>query len=78
MITVTKRKHAQGWEVLANREPTGLIITKGDPPRYRERQEWLLVTLVGGSSDWSAVLFRTYGMQDAMDAVETIVRRCAT
>jgi hypothetical protein len=41
---ITKHKDEQGWRIYVGGRPTDLIISKGDPPRYRERQTYDLWT----------------------------------
>lgn len=63
----TKKKDPKGWRVFADGRDTGLTITKGDAPKFGQRQEWW----VERDGD-PASLFCKYAVGDCMGVIMTL------
>ena len=65
-MTLKTRKLAEGRYAIVG---TRLIVQRGDPPRYREQQEWFLML----DDDDNTVLLIAFGKAQAVDRVEMIL-----
>lgn len=65
-MTLSKRKDGRDWRVVANGKDTPICIIKGDPPRYREPQEWYVI------HDTEEFLFTAKGLEHAMSRLAII------
>lgn len=67
-MAFTKHKHPDGWRIRWNGKDTRFLIIKGDPPKYREGQQYYLV----GDGDLDAFMFDALGVGAIMEKLETI------
>lgn len=67
-MKITKHKDPHGWRVHVDGKPTAMVICKGDAPRYREPQMYVLVT------DDDDYLFEAAGVGHVLSRIERLAK----
>lgn len=70
-LKITKHKDPKGWRLSVDGTPTGLVISKGDAPRFRQPQMYDLTADVP-DDQWGKFLFECNSVSGIIERLEII------